>query len=134
MRVSFIISLFIVAPLVLPAQTDTLFTNVYGMKWSRKKAKYYTINVITYDGNCREEKYMAGTNTLIQTAYKRSMNGPYDGECKTYHDSTGQKTGEGVYKDGEMVGLWKHYKDGQLWYTEDHATGELKSYYPSGKL
>jgi TonB family protein len=121
------------------AQVDTVYLNAELKKSVKEQASSYLV----YE-KLGEWKYKASRfdmqGRIKETGEYSSVDPVTQHGAFTEYDTTGAKSGEGAYVSGKRNGFWKEYYKGT---TQVHAernydfgksVGELKSYYPDGKL
>lgn len=121
------------------AQVDTVYLNAELKKSVKEQASSYLVYEKLGEWKYKGSRFdMHGR--IKKTGEYSSVDPVTPHGAFTEYDTTGAKSGEGAYVSGKRNGFWKEYYKGT---TQVHAernydfgksVGELKSYYPDGKL
>lgn len=134
-----IVYLLLSMPSFLQAQQklDTVF---YNMFWKETKVKdsieYYRI-ATKVKNEFQVNDYYINNQLQMSGTFSSLDNENRNGHFKFYAKS-GELSSEGIYRNNLKQGIWKDYKNGQIWvssiYEDDSLNGEFLVFHPNGKI
>ncbi len=122
------------------ARPDTTY---FDSKWKKTEfdyADYYRITNLQEDHLYKVSDYYMKNSKLQMSGYYSNIDSGIREGTFVFYDVKGNIDNEGSFKNNKRVGEWKFYypESKDLWYVEhfedDELSGELISYYRSGKI
>lgn len=139
-KIYFLLAILVAATAFTAMAQDTTFYFRNYKKTSKSLADTYIRYHLCADGRYSYSIRSKKQDILLSDGFCLTLDSPsYVGNCR-YYGNNGMITSEGICVNNKAEGLWTSYYDSntQVWHTDmmskGISSGELRSYYKSGKL